>query len=105
LIASHPRYHYLARRYGLGIESVEWAAGETPGPEQLAELDALHEARPARWMLWEAMPSDGATKLLEDRGMQSIVFSPGANVDPDGDFLAVMQRNLEELQRVASSPD
>jgi zinc transport system substrate-binding protein len=102
LIASHPRYQYLARRYGLNIESVEWEAGETPGPEQLAALDALRKDHPARWMLWEALPSDGAIALLEERGMESIVFSPAANVGPDGDFLAVMERNLDALQRITS---
>ena len=105
LLASHPRYQYLARRYGLNIESVEWEAGATPGPEQLAELDALREAHPARWMLWEAPPTDGALELLEARGVASIVFATAAGVGPDGDFLAVMQRNLDALARVASSRD
>ncbi len=74
LIATHPRYQYLARAYALKILSLEWEAGETPGGEQLAELDALLEAQPARWILWEAPPSAEAIELLAARGLESVNF-------------------------------
>lgn len=98
LLASHPRYQYLARRYGLAIESVEWEPGETPTQEQLAALDALLATHPAKLMIWEAEASAEAVAALEQRGVASVVFSTAANRPAEGDFLSVMQANLARLR-------
>lgn len=98
LLASHPRYPYLARAYGFAIESVEWESGETPTEEQLAALDALLATHPAKLMIWEAEPSAEAVAALAQRGVASVVFATAANRPAEGDFLAVMEGNLERLR-------
>ena len=104
LIASHPRYQYFARAYGLAIESLDWEAGETPSPEQWATFDALVTESGARALIWEGKPSDEAATSLAERGLAGSIFTTGANRGPaDPGFVALMQRNLDDLDRVAET--
>ncbi len=104
LIASHPRYQYFARAYGLSIESLEWEAGETPSPEQWAAFDALVAESGARALIWEGAPSDEAATALAKRGLTGSVFATGANRSAGGpSFVALMQRNLDDLERLAEA--
>ncbi len=104
LIASHPRYQYFARAYGFRIESLEWEAGDTPSEAQLADLDALLAVHPARILLWEGPPTDEAKRAVAARGLTSVVFSPAAGPQPDGDFLTVMAANLKALGEALRQP-
>lgn len=104
LIASHPRYQYLARAYGLTIESLEWEAGETPTPDQWLAFDDLVADSGARALIWEGTPSDEAATALAERGLAGSVFATGANRSPgELDFVALMQRNLDDLERLAEA--
>ena len=98
LVGSHPIYDYLARRYGLNMRSVHWEPGETPSRTQWNDLTHLLEEHPARWMVWEGEPLPGVARELEKMGVKSIVFDPAGNVPAAGDFLAVMARNIENLE-------
>lgn len=99
LLASHPVYQYLARRYGLDLPSMEWEPDQTPTTEQFAALDALLTAHPARLMIWEGTPTPETAALLAQRGIASVVFETAVNTPAaDGDFLAVMQANLARLR-------
>ena len=98
LVASHPRYQYFARRYGLNIQAVEWEPSERPTPEQWAALDAILAEHPATTMIWEATPLDEVAASLRDRGIKSIVVETMANRPRDGDFLETLRRNLEALR-------
>jgi zinc transport system substrate-binding protein len=99
LIASHPVYQYLARRYGLNVRSVHWEPGEAPDLEQWSELRALLKEHPAQWMIWEGEPGREVVAELEKIGLKSLVFEPCGNVPATGDFLAVMERNIANLER------
>lgn len=100
LLASHPRYQYLARRYDLEIRSVQWESGETPSEEQWKEVDALLEKAPATWMLWETTPTAEAAAKLDSLNIASLVFNPMANKPAEGDFMSVMRENVERLSAV-----
>ena len=100
LLASHPVYQYLARRYDLNLESVLWEPQEMPSGSQWQELRELLSRHPARRMIWEAQP---ATKILEQLrvlAVQSIVFDPCANVPGQGDYLEVMDQNISNLEAI-----
>ena len=71
LVASHPVYHYFARRYALNLQSVLWE-GE-PAKESVAKLDAI--------------------------GVKSVVVDPCGNVPDAGDFIRVMTANVEALEK------
>lgn len=94
IIATHPRYQYFARRYGLAISSLEWGAGAMPNDDDLAELRALVTDTNARILIWEAQPPANAFATTKALGLQNIVFPPSA-YSPDGTgFLDVFKAAL-----------
>lgn len=104
LIGSHPVYQYLARRYGLEIESVHFEPDAEPGEAEWQALDRLLGDHPTRIMIWEAEPLPEVAERLELSGVRSIVYAPCANVPVEGDFLTVMRANVERLLEVLAQP-
>jgi zinc transport system substrate-binding protein len=98
LLFSHPVYQYLIRRYELNARSLHWEPLEPPDDAMFAELDALLDAHPARWMIWEGVPLPATVRALRARGVDSLVFDPGANTPAEGDFLTVMEDNARTLE-------
>jgi zinc transport system substrate-binding protein len=99
LFASHPIYHYLARRYELHIEDMVWEPEEMPNDQQWQQLRLAHESFPADWMLWEKQPLPEIAQQLDSMGIGIAVFDPCANRPANGDFLSVMQQNIANLRR------
>ena len=95
LLFSHPVYQYLIRRYGLNGRSVHWEPDEAPN---LDELRALLPDHTARWVIWEGAPAPESVRALEEEGVSSLVFAPCGNVPDEGDYLAVMERNVAALE-------
>ncbi|NIO04198.1 MAG: zinc ABC transporter solute-binding protein [Proteobacteria bacterium] len=100
LVASHPVYDYFASRYGLNIRGVHWEPDEVPSREQWVELRDILKDHPAKWMIWEGDPISEPVERLKTLGMDSLVFDPCGNIPERGDFLAVMQQNVENLKIV-----
>lgn len=98
LLASHPAYSYLARRYGWKITSLDL------DPDALPPRDAIPADHPAKIILWESAPRDKTIAILEKtHGLKSIVFSP-AELEGDQDYLATMQANIARLKQAQSTP-
>jgi len=100
LIASHPVYHYLSKRYGLNMKSVHWEPDEVPTDKQWMELIDILKDHPAQWMIWERGPKRTIVDQLKSMGINSLVFDPCANLQEQGDFLSVMQRNAHNLKLI-----
>lgn len=100
LLASHPVYDYLARFGGWKLESVHWEPDEVPDEKGWQELDELLKKHPAKWMIWEGQPVDETVQKLNARGINSVVFNVCPSKPATGDFLSVMNENLENLKRV-----
>lgn len=100
LLASHPVYQYMKSRYRINLESVHWEPEDAPTDEQWNALKQILENHPAKWMLWEGEPTIETVLALEKLGIKSIVFSPVANAPKAGDFLTVMNNNIERLKAV-----
>ena len=100
LIASHPVYDYLTKRYGLNIKSVHWEPDEVPTDKHWRELRDMVKDHPAQWMLWEGEPLEASVEKLKSMGINSIVFNPSGNVPQQGDFLSVMQENVNNLKPI-----
>jgi len=96
IIATHPRYHYLARRYDLSISSLEWEAGAMPTTEDISTLEALVQDTGAQLLLWEAQPPADAIELAAALGLTSVVFPPLAQ-STDADFLATFAASVEAM--------
>lgn len=97
LLASHPVYQYLARRYGLNIRSVLWEPEVMPTETEWQELASILSSHPVVWMLWEGDPLQASVERLQSLGVMSLVFDPCGNRPEEGDFLAVMKRNVDRL--------
>jgi zinc transport system substrate-binding protein len=104
LLASHPRYQYFARRYGLDIVGVSLEPTEAPDPDQLAELDRRLAERPAGLMLWEAEPTMEAREAMRARALTEVVFPTLANRPANGDFVEEMNASLSRLRSALQAP-
>lgn len=100
LIASHPVYQYLARRYSLNLKSLLWEPDVLPPESEWQALAKLREGRAAAWMLREGKPTHETSERLQQLGVQSTVFDPCGNRPGEGDFLSVMFNNLANVERV-----
>lgn len=104
LLASHPAYHYAARRYGLDVHSLDLDPQTPLTDAQWVELETGRATRPATLMLWEAVPLATTRAALKSRlGVESVVFTPAEQppVPPAG-FVAVMTANLDRLEAAAA---
>jgi len=98
LVVSHPVYDYFARRYGLNIKSVHWEPNEIPTIEQMLELNRILKEHPAKWMIWEGIPTKKSVERLQAISVESLVFDPCGNTPNQGDFLSVMRQNVKNLE-------
>ncbi len=102
MIATHPRYQYLARGFGLSIAALEWEAGTMPSAEDLTDLEALTGESGAGILIWEAEPPADAVAAVAALGIQSVVFPPMAHRLADGTFIDGFRASVSALADAAS---
>jgi zinc transport system substrate-binding protein len=103
LLASHPIYQYLGRRYDLEIVPFLWEPGEAPPADDWPVLERVASSRGIRLMLWEGEPDSETRRRLEGLGIKIVIFAPAMNAPAGGDFLSVMRGNAENLQRAGTN--
>jgi zinc transport system substrate-binding protein len=97
VVFSHPVYQYLQRRYEIDGHSVHWEPDVAPTEEQWEQLEKTLQTHEAKWMIWEGEPSPETVSRLSELGLQSVVVDPCGNTPEQGDYLDVMNRNIENL--------
>jgi len=103
LLASHPAFNYVARRYGWNIANLNLDPGEMPSDEVIQAIETTLREHPAKFLVWEAFPSRAiADRLEEELGLTSIEFSPCELLSEEDlacgkDYLNVMWKNLENI--------
>ena len=97
LLASHPVYQYLARRYNLNLRSLMWEPDVYPDASSWQELNNKLSKQDAVWMLWEDEPLQKTRKQLSSMGVNIIVFRPVMNRPQQGDFMTIMEANIKAL--------
>ena len=100
LVASHPIYQYLARRYKLNLKMMMWEPDTDPGRAEWQKLAALLKEHRAEWMLWEGEPLPNSAARLQAQGVNSTVFAPCFSRPEQGDFLSVMRQNVKNMEKV-----
>lgn len=111
LWASHPVYHYLARRYGLDVHSVHWEPTEHPDEDEWRKFDRRFSQRPSAWMLWEDAPTAETAAELDGRNVGVLVINPNLEPPDEGDFLTVSRADLAaarealDAARAADAPE
>lgn len=94
LLASHPAYNYLAKRYGFEIANMDLDPKQVDAASY--EEMKFHNA-PA--LLWESAPTDEIAARVSALGMRNILVSPCEGNPGDGqDYLSVMRANLDRLE-------
>jgi zinc transport system substrate-binding protein len=99
LLASHPVYQYLARRYNIKLESVMWEPDVVPDEKEWHALQLLLDTHKAKWMIWEDEPDEKSVERLQASGISSLVFNPVASAPDDGDFISMMKTNIKEIDK------
>ena len=99
LMASHPVYQYLARRYQIKLDTVLWEPGEFPAAVAWQNLQQKLIHHSAKWMIWEGKPLPESTAKLKSLGLNSLVFDPCANRPETGNFLNTMKQNIDNLRK------
>ena len=97
ILTSHPVYQYLSSGYGLSTESFHWEPDEMPDEFMWDNFDSRQSKLKANIMLWEDDPPPEVKQELLERGIQVVVFNPGANTPAKGDFLNLMKTNIVNL--------
>ena len=100
LIASHPIYQYLARRYNLNLKMMMWEPDADPGRAEWQALELQLIEHPAQWMLWESKPLEESVNLLKGMGVNSTIFAPCFSRPQQGNFLSVMQQNVMNIEKI-----
>ncbi len=98
LLASHPVYQYLERRYRLNLVSLHWEPDEMPSEAEWRRFEGVLKKHRARTMLWEAEPLRDIAARLAGYGIRPVVFDPCANAPSEGDYLSVMRANAARLR-------
>ena len=99
LLASHPVYQYLTRRYDLHLHAVQWEPDEPPSPAMWRDLQSVLRDQSAAWMLWEGEPLAETAAELRALNVEPIVFDQCGNAPESGGYLSVMRENVENLRR------
>lgn len=102
VVASHPVYHYFARRYAINLKDVLWEPEEVPTDAQMADMKKLLAAHPAKWMIWEGEPAKESVAKMAALGVQSTVFDPCGNTPDTGDWLTVMAANVANIEKMSA---
>jgi len=107
LLASHPAYNYLAKRYKWNITNLDLDPETAPSDETIDDIrKQLRQIYPRpRIILWEGKPIQAAAeRLKKDLGLVSVVFSPcEQSPNQPGDYLSVMRNNIKQLHATLSS--
>lgn len=101
MIVSHEAFGYLADRYGLeqhGLAGLE-PEGE-PTAAALQEAAELLRSEGARAVFYEASPEAEriARSVASDAGVAALPLHTLESRPPEGDYLSVMEDNLESLR-------
>lgn len=99
LLASHPAYNYVARRYGWKLSSLDLDPEASLDAEARASIEAEKKSARAALILFESPPVPAlAEALAKEFGLAPVLYSPAETENPEGDYLAVMNRNLDRLE-------
>jgi len=96
IMASHPVYNYLSRRYKWNLKSVHWEPGEMPSDHEWQRFAEILKTHPAKIMIWEADPAPEVAEKVHALGLRCLTFNPCGNRPAVGDYLSVMRDNTDD---------
>ena len=106
LLASHPAYNYIAKRYDWNIKNLDLDPEAMPSDEEFQGIKEMLKSHPAKHLIWESYPTKAiADRMQKELGLISIEFSPCELLSEDAqssgtDYMSVMRRNLDNISVV-----
>ncbi len=106
LLASHPAYNYIARRFAWNIKNLDLDPEEMPSEETFAQIKNTLLSHKARYIIWESLPQKEISERFQNElELESIEFSPcellsQKEQDKGIDYLSVMQQNIKNLKKI-----
>lgn len=97
LIASHPVYQYLTKRYGWKLQSLHWEPNQSLSEKDWKQFDQLQGKNKATLMLWEAEPTAKTKEELKKRGVNIIIVKPLGNGPLKENVIKQMEANAERF--------
>jgi zinc transport system substrate-binding protein len=103
VVASHPAYNYLVRRYGWIVRNLDLDPSDPIGEKQLAEIANAAREIESHVILWEGTPLEASVETLRrELGLESVVYSPGEGITASErrrgiDWLAIQKQNVASL--------
>lgn len=106
LLASHPAYNYIARRFDWNIKNLDLDPEVMPSEETFTKIRKILQSHSAKFILWETYPKQEIAQRFKDElSLESIEFSPCELLSSEEkqqglDYLAIMKKNLENLRKI-----
>ncbi len=107
LLASHPAYNYIARRYGWSITNLDLDPNTRLSEQDVGDIlrAAGDDTDLPIILLWESEPHEASRAMLEAAGVSSVLFSPAENpseaeIEERGDYLDIMRANISRLRDI-----
>jgi zinc transport system substrate-binding protein len=98
LLASHPAYRYLKRRYGFEITDFDLDPEGGLKDHEKMLLRKASTTAPRTVLMWESEPLPETRRFLEEElKIKCVLFSPVESPPSEGDYMSVMSANLKRL--------
>jgi zinc transport system substrate-binding protein len=99
LVVSHEAFGYIANAYGFEQVGISGLSPEAePSPARLAEVAKIAKAENATTIYYESLVDPKVAKTLADElKITAEMLDPLESPPASGDYLSVMQQNLDTL--------
>ena len=103
LLASHPAYNYIARRYGWNVHNLDLDPEKMPSDEVIRQIKIILTTHPAKHLIWETNPTKAiADRMQKELGLASIQFSPcellsDKELSAGKTYMTVMRENITNM--------
>ena len=98
IIASHPVYQYLEKRYGWKLQSLHWEPNQKLTEADWASFDQLQVKSKADLMLWEDEPGTEIREKLSQKKVSIIIIKPLGNGSLKQDVIDQMRSNAQRFE-------